>query len=246
MKNDKQGRGEMMFCRRWPMKGIANFRDLGGYACGDGVTKYGVFFRSTSLEHATMQDISCIENIGITTVIDLRYPSETEEKPDKLGENLKYYNCSFMGDAPLESLKVVNSSVKDTKTLIRMYKMMLQNGKKEICRAFEILAEEEGAVLFHCAAGKDRTGVLAMLILSIAGVEKEDICTDYQCSSAYITRFTEDISGSCITNMQRLLCWVEDKWGSPAGYLESIGVPDKNIQKIKAKFVKHSDLYVNG
>ena len=84
-----------------------------------------------------------------------------------------------------------------------------------------------------------------MLLLSIVGVEKEDICVDYQCSSTYITRFTEDISGSCITNMQRLLCWMEDRWGvrsiiwNPLGFL-------KNIQKIKVKFVKHSDLCVNG
>ena len=85
-----------------------------------------------------------------------------------------------------------------------------------------------------------------MLLLSIVGVEKEDICVDYQCSSTYITRFTEDISGSCITNMQHLLCWMEDRWGSSAGYLESIGISKKNIQKIKIKFVKHSDLYVNG
>ena len=241
-----RNRGKKPACRRWLMEGIANFRDLGGYACNCGVTGYGIFFRSTSLEGATAQDILCMEQIGITAVIDLRYPQEAKEKPDKLGEEMKYYNCSFMGNTPLEGLKVVNNTVRDTKTLIRMYKLMLRNGKEEIRRAFEILAEEEGAVLFHCAAGKDRTGVLAMLLLSVVEVEKEDICTDYQCSSAYITKFTDDISGSNITNMQRLISWVEKEWGSPVDYLKSIGVSDKNIQKIKAKFVEHPDLYVNG
>lgn len=226
-------------CRRLLMDGVANFRDLGGYACEGGVTRYNTFFRSTSLWKATKEDIARMESLNITTVIDLRYPHEAEEMPDILGENMRYHNCSLMGTVPLERLRVVHSSVPDTRTLSRMYRMMLQHGTREILRAFQILADAEGAVLFHCAAGKDRTGVLAMLLLALEGVEKADIYNDYQCSSLYITEFTDDISGSNVANMQCLIEWMGKKWGSVRRYLENIGVSGEIARKIHAKFVNN-------
>ena len=164
-----------MNCRRYRLDQVANFRDLGGYACDGGVTRYGVIFRSTALNKATEEDIAKIEHLGVRTVIDLRFPSETKELPDRLGQDMDYINCSLMGTTKLEQLDIVNSSVVETKTLHRMYRLMLRNGGKEIKKALEVVADSEGAVLFHCAAGKDRTGILAMLILSSVGVEREDI-----------------------------------------------------------------------
>lgn len=224
------------------MEQVANFRDLGGYACDDGVTKYGVLFRSTALNKATERDIEQIRCLGIRTVIDLRFPSETKEFPDRLGKDMEYRNCSLMGTTPLKQLDVVNSSVVETKTLHRMYRFMLCNGGKEIKKALEIIADAQGAVLFHCAAGKDRTGILAMLLLSSMGVEREDILVDYQCSSTYITKFTTDISGSNIYNMKRILDWMEQEWGNVHGYLQQIGVQSEIVQKIRSKFVHN--LYV--
>ena len=155
-----------MNCRRYRLDQVANFRDLGGYACDGGVTRYGVIFRSTALNKATEEDIAKIEHLGVRTVIDLRFPSETKELPDRLGQDMDYINCSLMGTTKLEQLDVVNSSVVETKTLHRMYRLMLLNGGKEIRKALEVVADSEGAVLFHCAAGKDRTGILA----GVAGV----------------------------------------------------------------------------
>ena len=73
-----------MNCRRYRLDQVANFRDLGGYACDGGVTRYGVIFRSTALNKATEEDIAKIEHLGVRTVIDLRFPSETKELPDRL------------------------------------------------------------------------------------------------------------------------------------------------------------------
>ena len=75
-----------MNCRRYRLDQVANFRDLGGYACDGGVTRYGVIFRSTALNKATEEDIAKIEHLGVRTVIDLRFPSETKELPDRLGQ----------------------------------------------------------------------------------------------------------------------------------------------------------------
>lgn len=93
--------------------------------------------------------------------------------------------------------------------------------------------------MFHCAAGKDRTGILTMLILSSVGVEREDILVDYQCSSTYITKFTTDISGSNIYNMKWILNWIDREWGGVPEYLRQIGVQSETIQKIKSKFVEN-------
>ncbi len=231
-----------MNCRRYRLDQVANFRDLGGYACDEGVTKYGVIFRSTALNKATKQDIEQIERLGVRTVIDLRFPSETRELPDRLGEQMEYINCSLMGSTRLEQLDIVNSSVVETKTLYRMYRLMLRNGQKEIRKALEVVADADGAVLFHCAAGKDRTGILAMLILSCMGVDREDILVDYQCSSTYITKFTTDISGSNIYNMKKVLEWIDKNWGGVPEYLQHIGAQSETIQKIRSKFV--DNLYV--
>ena len=185
------------------------------------------------------EDIEKIEHLGVNTVIDLRFPSETKDLPDRLGKGMDYINCSLMGTTKLEQLDIVNSSVVETKTLHRMYRLMLRNGGKEIRKALEVVADSEGAVLFHCAAGKDRTGILAMLILSSVGVEREDILVDYQCSSTYITKFTTDISGSNIYNMKWILNWIDQEWGGVPEYLRQIGVQSETIQKIKSKFVEN-------
>lgn len=86
-----------MNCRRYRLDQVANFRDLGGYACDGGVTRYGVIFRSTALNKATEEDIEKIEHLGVNTVIDLRFPSETKDLPDRLGKGMDYINCSLMG-----------------------------------------------------------------------------------------------------------------------------------------------------
>ena len=134
-----------MNCRRYRLDQVANFRDLGGYACDGGVTRYGVIFRSTALNKATEEDIAKIEHLGVRTVIDLRFPSETKELPDRLGQDMDYINCSLMGTTKLEQLDVVNSSVVETKTLHRMYRLMLRNGGKEIRKALEVVADSEGS-----------------------------------------------------------------------------------------------------
>ena len=226
-----------MNCRRYRLDQVANFRDLGGYACDGGVTRYGVIFRSTALNKATEEDIAKIEHLGVNAATEEVH--RNNELAGQLEQDMDYINCSLMGTTKLEQLDVVNSSVVETKTLHRMYRLMLRNGGKEIKKALEVVADSEGAVLFHCAAGKDRTGILAMLILSSVGVEREDILVDYQCSSTYITKFTTDISGSNIYNMKWILNWIDQEWGGVPEYLRQIGVQSETIQKIKSKFVEN-------
>ena len=231
----------MMTYRRYPMKGIANFRDLGGYSCNGGMTKWGVFFRSTSLHKAVEEDVAIMERVGISRILDLRYPGEREEKPDVPVKGAEWMGISLLGTIPVEDLDV-NDEEEDTKTLINMYRQIIASSRAEIKDSVQAMIQAEGPALFHCAAGKDRTGILAMLLLGAVGVSREDIIADYEMSHHYIRSFTEDISGSHGSNMQKLLDEIVEEWGSVTGFLQECGISQKELSRLNEKFVIPCDL----
>lgn len=226
----------MMTYRRYPMKGIANFRDLGGYSCNGGMTKWGVFFRSTSLHKAVEEDVAIMERVGISRILDLRYPGERKEKPDMPVKGAEWMGISLLGTIPVEDLNV-NDEEEDTKTLINMYRQIIASSRAEIKDSVQAMIQAEGPALFHCAAGKDRTGILAMLLLGAVGVSREDIIADYEMSHHYIRSFTEDISGSHGSNMQKLFDEIVEEWGSVTGFLQECGISQKELSRLNKKFV---------
>jgi len=223
------------------MKGIANFRDLGGYACNGGMTKWGVFFRSTSLHKAVEEDVAIMKRVGISRILDLRYPGEREEKPDVPVKGAEWMGISLLGTIPVEDLDV-NDEEEDTKTLINMYRQIIASSRAEIKDSVQAMIQAEGPALFHCAAGKDRTGILAMLLLGAVGVSREDIIADYEMSHHYIRSFTEDISGSHGSNMQKLFDEIVEEWGSVTGFLQECGISQKELSRLNEKFVIPCDL----
>ncbi|WP_333647342.1 tyrosine-protein phosphatase [Lacrimispora sp.] len=230
----------MMTYRRYPMKGIANFRDLGGYSCNGGMTKWGVFFRSTSLHKAVEEDVAIMERMGISRILDLRYPGEREEKPDVPVKGADWMGISLLGTIPVEEIDV-NDEEEDTKTLINMYRQIIASSRAEIKDSVQAMIQAEGPALFHCAAGKDRTGILAMLLLGAVGVSREDIIADYEMSHHYIRSFTEDISGSHGSNMQKLFDEIVEEWGSVTGFLQECGISQKELSRLNEKFVLPCD-----
>ncbi|MFT4106773.1 MAG: tyrosine-protein phosphatase [Lacrimispora sp.] len=232
----------MMTYRRYPMKGVANFRDLGGYSCNGGMTKWGVFFRSTSLYKAVDEDVAIMERAGISRILDLRYPGEREEKPDVPVKGADWMGISLLGTIPVEDLDV-NDEEEDTKTLINMYRQIIGSSRAEIRDSVQAMIQAEGPALFHCAAGKDRTGILAMLLLGAVGVSREDIIADYEMSHHYIRSFTEDISGSHGSNMQKLFDEIVEEWGSVTGFLRECGISEKELSRLNEKFVIPCDFF---
>lgn len=226
----------MVICRHYPMKGISNFRDLGGYACKDGITGWGVFFRSTSLHKAVKEDIQLLENIGLSRILDLRYPDEREKMPDLMVKGADWLGISLMGPVAVEKIRV-NDQVEDTRTLIRMYRQIIKNAQGEIQDSVRAMIEADGPALFHCAAGKDRTGMIAMLLLGAVGVSREDIIADYEMSHHYIRTFTQDISGSHGSNMQKIYDEIVLKWGSIGEFLLDCGITQEELLRLNKKFV---------
>ncbi len=223
--------------RRLHFDGIENFRDLGGWECsGGGMTKYGVFYRSTELAKATKADLKRIEDLGIRTILDLRHPEETSSRPDCLPKSCVYKNISVQGSIRPRELKV-NGNVYMTRTLYNMYRQLLTVSGDEFRKVLFFLADAEGPTLFHCAAGKDRTGLTAMFLYTIAGVDEKDIVADYEVSHTYIKGFMADNSGSHYMNMEKLLAFLHKNYGGVIQYLDEIGVTDAVRRKLYKKFV---------
>lgn len=165
--------------RHIPNERLLNLRDLGGWPTEDGgCTRFGVFYRSDVPAELLGEDIALLEGLGITTVIDLRSPSELERRPNSLvgRPGIAYHNYSFPG------MEGIPPTVED---ISKGYFGMTAQAAS-IKGIFSVLAAAQGAVLFHCAAGKDRTGVVAALLLRLVGVSVTDTLADYQMTYTFI------------------------------------------------------------
>ena len=118
-----------------------------------------------------------------------------------------------------------------------MYRQIIASSRTEIRDSVKAMIDAKGPALFHCAAGKDRTGILAMLLLGAVGVSQEDIIADYEISHHYIRSFTSDISGSHGSNMYKLLNEISEQWGSVAGFLMECGISMDELSLLIEKFV---------
>jgi protein tyrosine/serine phosphatase len=165
---------------------VFNFRDLGGYPTVDGrAVRWGQLYRSDGLWRLADNDIESFAALGIRTVLDLRRPDELAADGrvvDSLG--LAYHNINFHADMwPEEDLTADDMP----RYLADRYAEMAEGGltgANAVGSALRLLVRDDAAPLvFHCAAGKDRTGVLAALTLSVLGVDDDHIADDYALSA---------------------------------------------------------------
>jgi protein-tyrosine phosphatase len=159
--------------------GSYNFRDLGGYAGHDGrPLKWGRLFRADTLHELTGSDVEVLRGLGLTTVIDLRTPAELDKTGRGLlaNEPVSFWHLSVIGQGGNESSAAPAAPGEE---LTERYLWYLETSTA-LVEAVKVVADAENLPLvFHCAAGKDRTGVLAALILDLLGVEPSVIVADY-------------------------------------------------------------------
>jgi protein-tyrosine phosphatase len=165
------------------IEGTINFRDVGGYPGESGqVTNWGKLFRAGSLHNLSEASIGRLHELGLKTVIDLRTVREVTEKPDII-DGYAYHSLPVVDP---EQEKILAKS----NQLTEHYRFMLENTQPRLKLVFEQLANlENGPVLVHCAAGKDRTGLVIALVLGNAGVPDETIIEDYAMSDRYLDGF---------------------------------------------------------
>lgn len=165
-----------------------NIRDLGGYETEDGhVTGFGVLLRAGGLQNLTQAEWERLTGYGVRTVIDLRSLAEIKEHPDQVPDGVEWKHCPLQ-TGQIEPNDPSGSAEKAfAGSLTQGYlNMVLQNGEL-LANALKYLIRRlpEGTVLFHCAAGKDRTGVLASAIYYLCGISDEDIIADYEVTYTY-------------------------------------------------------------
>jgi hypothetical protein len=190
----------------WP--DCRNARDLGGLPTADGrVTRPGVLFRSDGLFRLTAGGIAAIRAAGVARILDLRWPWEFAADPVYVHVPLLEDVLSY--DPPHDT-----------------YGPMLDHNGDRIARAFCVLATAppEGGVLIHCHGGRDRTGGLTALALSVAGVTPEAIVADYARSP-----------DAAPVAMARTLTHLDVLYGGAEPYLHQIGVPAKAIEAVRRR-----------
>ncbi len=163
---------------------LHNFRDLGGRRSSDGRSvRRGLLYRSDSLAKLEGPDRDRFLALGVRTVIDLRHPWEIEARgrvPDD--EQLTYLNLSIE-HRPYDQA-AIDPELDPWRYLADRYAEVAEDGVAELRQALETVAGSTGPLVFHCASGKDRTGLLAALILSLLGVDEDGVAEDFALTEA--------------------------------------------------------------
>jgi len=172
-----------------------NFRDLGGYKSSlGGAVKRGKLYRSDSLANLSQADIDTLLDMNIKTVIDLRTDFEIAQGECRLRNlgGVEYYKISLMDNVHSADFESFRKAM--PKSMKELYISLLDNNADKIARVFDtILERSENAVVFNCTAGKDRTGVIAALILDLLGVNRGDIYESYTITETLMETLSQKV-----------------------------------------------------
>ena len=240
--------------RRIELDGCHNFRDLGGYAAAGGRSlRWRVLFRSDGLQHLTARDVTRVrDDLGIRHVVDLR--STREIRSDGRGrladDAFRFHHVPlFDGDvtAPPELAQEL--------TLADRYILLAEMAKEPIARVITTIAESPAPAVYHCAAGKDRTGVISAILLGLLGVPDAIIVADYAATQENLDAIIDRLMASEgyqemlealppdtlhaePETMVALLEKVRLHYGSMREYVRAIGVSDENIASLESRLLE--------
>lgn len=183
--------------RNLTLDGVFNFRDLGGYPTADGRTvRWRTIFRADGLGRLTASDLEVLRPIGLRAVVDLRTERELTERGRFPFETypVTFHHLSVI-DRTWDREQAMREDLPTAAFLHRAYGEILAEGGPRFGEAISLLADTDALpAVFHCAAGKDRTGLLAALLLGALGVSHDDIVADYALTQATMDRFVARVS----------------------------------------------------
>ena len=239
--------------RRIVLEGAVNFRDQGGYPAENGrFVKWRRLFRSDSLHDLTESDVQTITGtLGLTTIVDLRsINSVLEDGRGLLAlSGIAYHNYPFLERRGIEP---PTSGSDPGERLTAIYQWILLNAGTLMAQAFNALAQDVNQpALFHCNAGKDRTGVLGATLLSVLGVSREDVVADFLMTNEVIDGIlarikkmpgfqdsTRDGIMAPQSAIEKFLDVMQREFGGPESYLLRHGVQQETINVFKESMLE--------
>ncbi|MDH3211410.1 MAG: tyrosine-protein phosphatase [Myxococcales bacterium] len=239
--------------RQIDLDGCHNFRDLGGYpAAGGRAVRWRVLFRSDALHHLTAEDVARVrDDLGIRDVVDLRSAGErrSDGRGPLEGDVFRFHHVPLF-----DGVVAVPREFAGEMTLADRYFLLAEMAKPAIARVITTLAASSAPAVYHCAAGKDRTGVISAILLGLLGVPDGIIIADYAATQenldAIIDRLmaTEgyremlealppDTLHAEPATMVALLDQVRGRYGSMREYVRAIGVSDESLSRLEIRLL---------
>jgi hypothetical protein len=255
--------------RSWiDLDGAVNVRDLGGLpVAGGGATAHGVLVRADNLQDLSRRDVDVlVAEVGVRTVVDLRTGTEVRlEGPGPLAGDERvevrhhslYPEVGRNTDVEVDDLLPWQGGGPATEAgeppAVRAYMGYLRDRPDSIVASLRAIVEADGATIVHCAAGKDRTGVVCALALETAGVERQAIVADFTATAERVDRiiarlrstptYAPDLEGRPAhthlpraQTMHRVLALLDDRHDGPAGWLDEHGFGRDDRAALRERF----------
>ncbi|WP_392545212.1 tyrosine-protein phosphatase [Oryzobacter telluris] len=256
---------------RWiELDGLVNMRDLGGLPTRDGGTvATGRLIRSDNLQDLSDADVTrLVDELGVTDIVDLRTDTELHlEGPGPLRrvEALTHHHHSLIeeqrasesvGDVGRRALPWRDDDpVRDASFWASHYLRYLAKRPESVAAALEVVAGAEGAVVVHCAAGKDRTGTVVAMALDVAGVPHDEIVADYVLTAERLERIIgrlmpRESYGEALAkqkledqlpraeSIEAILAAVHEGWGGAAGWLLAHGWSPADVERLRTRLTR--------
>jgi protein-tyrosine phosphatase len=256
--------------RRLPLEGTPNFRDLGGYETTDGhFVQWGKIYRSGVLSYLTPSDLTYLSQLGVRVVCDFRTEQENQAAPEKWvdGGEVEHISLPIGNDSTGHTLTSMQDMLAKNPTpeqlrawMTNTYSDFAFRAAPEYAKVFVQLKENRLPLLYHCSAGKDRTGVFSAFVLLTLGVPEETVLADYALTTKYLKEDTAANhkmvanAGSGLNRLspeQRAVLMAADpaylkstldainaKYGSFDNYRrQELGVSDGDVEKLKSRLL---------
>lgn len=256
-----------------PMPSLPNFRDLGGYSTSGGEVRRGLLYRSDQLSDVDAADLAVLAGLGLATVFDLRTVVEVQANPDPSLPDAENVHLDVLADAELAVPANLTGLFSDPETAVAVSEQLAtadigaklagtyrglvtydsaRAGYREL---FGTLSRGSGPALFHCTAGKDRTGWAAASLLTLLGVDRDDVYADYLLTNelllpsfaAVVDRFAaaggdrallQPILGVQSANLDAAFATVEREFGSMTSYFtDGLGIDAADQDRLRARFL---------
>ena len=236
-----------------------NFRDLGGYETVDGRhVRWNVLYRSDTLHRLTAADAETFSALGLRTVIDLRSRTEVEDF-GRLGvatESLAWHNVPMLDDVKLIPRDIPEAPPSPTLSAGEGYVRIVEEYADSVAEVFELLTRDDVLpAVFHCTSGKDRTGIVAAVLLDLVGVPDATIAADYvltEQARAWSTPWIEANEPGFAALLAQIpperrmlsadailgfLAGIRSKHGTVRDFLTGLGVTEEQLDLVRAQLL---------